>query len=370
MPKLTQPKELVLQMNGYDIPVRVLHEGRVEYDRATVLNWFTDPDEWACDEDDVLAAVALSAPGADFFLSSLQVRDLCRALLDDASYQHAKEWFCDTVAPAAKRLAKKAPDGSRIVRLNGLLVRPHREYPWLYSLTDAHKAARPYFKSDASHLAKSARNWRHETSTMRELLHEMENAGNSQHLTERGRKGGTWACKELLYAYTEWLHPKLHLQILQVFADYEEGKLVKRPKVTSNGIVQDEQWQEHREASVSAFHAFNAVNKRYGLSTPQLTNCIYEGLHGTGKKGVAKKFNVPRDPLRDHLPIDELEKHTTCMALVRQGIAKDKVTAEDSQQAYIYARAAGNFVHEAFEKFNTMTPEEIRQRGLKPRKVD
>lgn len=365
MPKLTRPKELVLSINGYDIPVRVLPEGRVEYDTALVIKWLVNPDEWACDEHDVLAAVSqLGIPNTPFLAAS-QIRDLYRTLLDDAGYSAAKEWFCDTLAPAAKRLAKKARAGSRIVKLNGLLVRQHQYSPWLYSLTDAYKAARCYFKEDEYRNYRPV-HWRKSAGARRLIAQLVDEKGDkfSPLISDHGRGASTWACKELLYAYTEYLHPKLHLQILQVFDDYEALSVaqqadVRRAKVTKNGVVQNGQWHEHRAASKSEFAAFDAMNRRHSLSTPNLTNRIYEGLYGTNKAGVAERFKVPSEPLRDHLPVDELEKHTTSMSMVRRAVAHGKILSTNKQEAYAYATVAGMLTRQAFDTFDNMTPDEV-----------
>lgn len=82
-----------------------------------------------------------------------------------------------------------------------------------FSLNDLHKAA----GSEKRHAP-------HEflrLSKTTELIIEIETTGNpvvadAVHRQE-GRAGGTFVCKELVYAYAMWISPKFHLQVIRTF---------------------------------------------------------------------------------------------------------------------------------------------------------
>lgn len=52
-----------------------------------------------------------------------------------------------------------------------------------------------------------------------ELITELK-VGNhtfSPLITKQGRSGGTFVCKELVYAYAMWISPKFHLKVIRAY---------------------------------------------------------------------------------------------------------------------------------------------------------
>ncbi|MBJ7536976.1 KilA-N domain-containing protein [Marinomonas transparens] len=77
----------------------------------------------------------------------------------------------------------------------------------LYSLNDLHKAAGSLNKH-------SPRYWSNNEQT-KELVKEIEKDGIPSIV--RKQRQGTWACKELVYAYAMWISAKFHLHVIRAF---------------------------------------------------------------------------------------------------------------------------------------------------------
>lgn len=58
-----------------------------------------------------------------------------------------------------------------------------------------------------------------------DLIAEIETAGIPAVRSKEGRGGGTFAGKELVYAYAMWISPKFHLQVIRTFDEVATGKV-------------------------------------------------------------------------------------------------------------------------------------------------
>lgn len=101
-----------------------------------------------------------------------------------------------------------------------------------YSLNDLHKAAGSSKKHQPANFIR-LENTRelieeiNNSSDLRSIVKpsnsqelEIENYANSHSLAlskTTGRNGGTWVCKELVYAYAMWISPKFHLHVIRAF---------------------------------------------------------------------------------------------------------------------------------------------------------
>jgi len=108
---------------------------------------------------------------------------------------------------------------NQLLVIDGVSVRQYFESN--YCLNDLQKAA-----LNASGEKRSARSMevhefmrRPETQALVELL-EKETTGNSRSIpvmTIQGRNGGTYVCKELVYAYAMWISPSFNLKVIRTF---------------------------------------------------------------------------------------------------------------------------------------------------------
>lgn len=85
----------------------------------------------------------------------------------------------------------------------------------MYSLTDM-------WKSDGANQSNKPAHWL-KTDRIKQLIETIGKLrkGNDPYLyllkTTPGRYGGTWACKELVIAYAEYLSPEFHLAVIKTF---------------------------------------------------------------------------------------------------------------------------------------------------------
>lgn len=85
-----------------------------------------------------------------------------------------------------------------------------------FCLNDLHKAAGGEPKHRPGEWLKSG-----PTS---QLISEIESANVIAVSTVMGRNGGTFVCKELVYAYAMWISPQFHLKVIRAIPDREAVK--------------------------------------------------------------------------------------------------------------------------------------------------
>ena len=85
-----------------------------------------------------------------------------------------------------------------------------------YCLNDLHKAS----GGNPNHRPGE---WMRNNQTA-DLIAEIETAGISAVSAKEGRSGGTYACKELVYAYAMWISPAFHLKVIRAYDDMAQGK--------------------------------------------------------------------------------------------------------------------------------------------------
>ncbi|WP_143706568.1 KilA-N domain-containing protein, partial [Xenorhabdus innexi] len=95
-----------------------------------------------------------------------------------------------------------------LIILNGVKISTDKQ--GRYRLNDLHKAS----GGEAKHQP-SLWSTNQQTQALVDLL-KKETLGNPI-VSIEGRKGGTYACKELVYAYAMWISPEFHLHVIRTF---------------------------------------------------------------------------------------------------------------------------------------------------------
>ena len=120
----------------------------------------------------------------------------------------------------------------------------------LYNLNDLHKAS----GGEDRH---APRRWLQNQQTT-ELIEELSKDGNPSleenqqviQVVKGGNKRGTYACKELVYAYATWISAKFFLQVIRTFDAVISGRLKPQSerKALPSGLTHEQQ------AEVKALH--------------------------------------------------------------------------------------------------------------------
>lgn len=85
----------------------------------------------------------------------------------------------------------------------------HQDAEGRFSLNDLHKAA--------GGIASQRPGYFLENQQTKDLIAEIDTAGIPAVRSREGRGGGSYACKELIYAYAMWISPTFHLQVIRAY---------------------------------------------------------------------------------------------------------------------------------------------------------
>lgn len=127
-----------------------------------------------------------------------------------------------------------------------------------YSLTDLHKA------SDGKQ-TKFRPGYFLDKRQTKELVVEIENAGISAIKTVNGRNGGTYACKELVYAYAMWISPKFHLAVIRAFDDLQNQKLLQNRTDTHSEALERAIDKEAQKRSLKHYQRLKDQIREFAL---------------------------------------------------------------------------------------------------------
>jgi len=182
----------------------------------------------------------------------------------------------------------------QIMKIDNLKIRTDEE--GRFCLNDLHKAAGNEKRHSPSY-------WLNNQQT-KELIDELETTGIPV-VTAGGRKGGTYVCKELVYAYAMWISAAFHLKVIRAY-----------DALINNQVELAQQQVQRERARLESRYLNDAVKfnrldngqpvKHYHFSNEyDLINRI--ALGSTAKQFRARHGLAANEAIRDHLTPLEMQ---------------------------------------------------------------
>ncbi len=183
---------------------------------------------------------------------------------------------------------------NQIMKIDNLKIRTDEE--GRFCLNDLHKAAGNEKRHSPSY-------WLNNQQT-KELIDELETTGIPV-VTAGGRKGGTYVCKELVYAYAMWISAAFHLKVIRAY-----------DALINNQVELAQQQVQRERARLESRYLNDAVKfnrldngqpvKHYHFSNEyDLINRIALGC--TAKQFRARHDLAANEAIRDHLTPLEMQ---------------------------------------------------------------
>lgn len=139
-----------------------------------------------------------------------------------------------------------------------------------------------------------------------------------------GRNGGTYAIKEIIYAYAEWISPEFHKAVLETFSAAVEGDGSKAVKIARSVARVDGVASRKSFASGLAKHG---ADKTFYADMSDTVNII---VLGKSSSTLKEEMGIKQyKSLRDHLPDTTL----LVLAAVESLAAARLAMSSDSRKA-------------------------------------
>lgn len=203
-----------------------------------------------------------------------------------------------------------------------------------FSLNDLHKAAGGEKRHGPSY-------WMANEQT-KALIAELQTTGIPVVNLAQGRNGGTWVCKELVYAYAMWIDAAFNIRVIRAFDALVEGRLEDAQRIASR-----------QQARLEAPFLTDAIKHRREIQGKPVAHYHYSNefdlVNRVALGMSAKEFRVAHglradDPLRDHLTkleiacVQALQRANTTM--IDMGLDYDRRKTE-LHKIYVTRHSAG-----------------------------
>ena len=179
-------------------------------------------------------------------------------------------------------------------------------------------------------------NWIGQTNTL-DLIEKISITGNPVYESRRGSErngGGTWACRDLVFAYAEWISAEFHKAVLETFSAAVDGDAVKAVETAQSVARVD--GKTSRRAFVSGL-AKHGADRTFYSDMSDTVNLIVLGKTSSSMKAELgiKQYK----PLRDHLPEDTLLTLGAIEAVAAARMARNSDTRKAVAREIVYDSA-------------------------------
>lgn len=179
-------------------------------------------------------------------------------------------------------------------------------------------------------------NWIGQTNTL-DLIEKISITGNPVYESRRGSErngGGTWACRDLVFAYAEWISAEFHKAVLETFSAAVDGDAVKAVETAQSVARVD--GKTSRRAFVSGL-AKHGADRTFYSDMSDTVNLIVLGKTSSSMKAELgiKQYK----PLRDHLPEDTLLTFGAIEAVAAARMARNSDTRKAVAREIVYDSA-------------------------------
>lgn len=203
-----------------------------------------------------------------------------------------------------------------------------------FSLNDLHKAAGGEKRHGPSY-------WMANEQT-KAMIAELQTTGIPVVNLAQGRNGGTWVCKELVYAYAMWIDAAFNIRVIRAFDALVDGRLEDAQRIASR-----------QQARLEAPFLTDAIKHRREIQGKAIAHYHYSNefdlVNRVALGKSAKEFRIAHglkadDPLRDHLTkleiacVQALQRANTTM--IDMGLDYEKRKTE-LHKIYVTRHSAG-----------------------------
>lgn len=236
----------------------------------------------------------------------------------------------------------------------------HQDEEGRYSVNDLHKASGSERRHEPSL-------WLNLQQT-KELIEEILNTGNPVFIpavTRRGRAGGTYVCKELVYSYAMWISAVFALKVIRAYDAMVTTTLAPKTTVDERTPLRDAVNLLVSKRALPYDEAYTFVHQRFGVRSiedlePETLPAAIEYVHRLALEGEL----LVRQQTTPVIPAFPVEANFEYLTTVRAGQIIDIRLGRQNEifislESYQELSMRGGYIAIHHDELRTMTSPEI-----------